>query len=141
MDRTAIFASLPLLFLALLVGCSTQRPVLYPNERLQQVGREAANADVDHCIALAEQEGAEASSTGKKTAGRTIGGAAVGAATGAAVGAVVGSPGRGAAMGAAGGGTGGLLSGLFSSREPDPVHRAFVDRCLRDRGYEPMGWK
>lgn len=135
--------ALPLACLALvaLAGCAAKRPVLYPNERLQQAGAEAAQADVDDCIALAEREGAEGSSPAAKTAGRTAGGAAVGAATGVVVGAVTGNPGRGAAAGAAGGATGGLLSGLFASREPDPVHRAFVERCLRDRGYDPIGWR
>jgi len=35
----------------------------------------------------------------------------------------------------------GRLRGLFKAREPSPVYKNFVDRCLRERGYEPIGWK
>jgi len=128
------------LSLAFAAAC-TKRPVLYPNERLAQVGEATAKADIDHCVELAEAGGAESSSSGSETAGRTVGGAALGAATGAAIGAVVGSAGRGAAMGAAGGGVSGLLAGVFGPHDPDPVHRNYVERCLKDLGYEPIGWK
>ncbi|HVP28743.1 MAG TPA: glycine zipper family protein [Myxococcota bacterium] len=134
--------ALACLVLALaLAACAAKRPVLYPNEHLQEAGQVQADADIDRCTELAEQEGASSSSAATETAERTAGGAAVGAATGAVVGAIGGNAGTGAAMGAAGGGTAGLLSGIFSSHEPDPVHKAFVERCLRDRGYEPIGWK
>jgi hypothetical protein len=34
------------------------------------------------------------------------------------------------------------LRGLFTSNKaPDLAHRGFVDRCLREKGYEPTGWK
>jgi len=65
----------------------------------------------------------------------------VGAASGAAVGAVLGDAGTGAAAGAAGGISRGLIGALFDSNEADPVYRNFVDRCLREQGYEPIGWK
>jgi hypothetical protein len=54
---------------------------------------------------------------------------------------VTGNLGRGAAAGAAGGAAGGMTRGLFESGEPDPVMKRFVERCLRDKGYEPIGWK
>jgi outer membrane lipoprotein SlyB len=60
---------------------------------------------------------------------------------GAAAGAVVGRAGRGAAMGAAGGGSAGLLRGLFGSRDPDPVQKRFVEKCLREKGYQVIGWQ
>ena len=56
-------------------------------------------------------------------------------------GAVLGRAGRGAAVGAATGATGGFLRGLFKGRQPSQVHKRFVDKCLRDRGYEPLGWE
>ena len=68
-------------------------------------------------------------------------GGAFGAAVGAVGGAIVGSAGRGAAVGGATGATAGILRGLFKSSEPDPVYRSFVEKCLREKGYEPMGWK
>jgi len=126
--------------LLLLVACSQKRPVLYPNYHLQQVGDETAQTEIDSCIRSAKEYGTS-SSSGGKVAKSTAGGGAVGAAGGAASGAVFGSVGRGAAAGAAGGAAVGCLQGLFRSPEPDPVFRQFVERCLRDKGYEPIGWK
>jgi hypothetical protein len=45
-----------------------------------------------------------------------------------------------AAAGAAGGGASGLLSGLFRGSKPSPTHMNYVDRCLREKGYEVIGW-
>ena len=89
--------------LALIVaGCATQRPVLYPNAKLQGVGNEAAQRDIDECIRLAEQYGVTPGrdETVARGAG---GGAAVGGATGAVAGAIGGrnvldSAARGAAV-------------------------------------------
>jgi hypothetical protein len=112
---------------------------LYPNEKLQRVGPEAAQADVDACIALAGQYGL-GPERGKRVAAGTAETAAVGSATGAAVGAVTGSVGRGAAAGAAGGAAGGLMRGILRSRDPNPVYARFVERCLKERGLETIGW-
>ena len=124
----------------LLMACSQKRPVLYPNYHLQQVSDETAQTDIDECMRSATEYGASSDSSGK-VAKSTAKGGAIGAAGGAASGAVFGSVGRGAAAGAAGGAAVGCLQGLFRSREPDPVFRQFVDRCLREKGYEPIGWK
>jgi len=129
-----------LICMLLLVACSQKRPVLYPNYHLQQVGDEAAQTEIDDCIRFAKEHGASSDSSGK-VAKSTAGGGAVGAAGGAATGAVLGSVGRGAAAGAAGGAAVGLVRGLFRSREPDSVFRRFVEKCLREKGYEPIGWK
>ena len=123
-----------------LVGCADKRPVLYPNAHLKQVGEEAARRDVDECIRYAQENGAEGSK-GTEIAKNTAGGAAMGGAVGAATGAVLGSLGRGTAAGAAGGAAGGLVKGIFDSDDPDPVFKNFVDRCLREKGYESIGWK
>ena len=134
--------SIPLLVIWVLWlgGCSQKRPVFYPNWYYQEVGKGIAQADIDDCMQLAKEHGTRSSSSGKVAKG-TATGAAVGAATGAAVGAVLGNAGRGAAAGAAGGGAGGFTRGLFRSRDPDPVFRRFVERCLREKGYEVIGWK
>jgi hypothetical protein len=128
-------------------GCASRRPVLYPNDAMRARGDAAVQADVDECIALADRD------VGRGRRGRPVAeaagagavGGAVGAAAGAAGGAVVGNAGRGAAVGAAtgaaGGATRGLLRGLFGSREPDPIYKAYVQRCLSDRGYEVLGWR
>ena len=126
--------------LAVLPACGTKRPVLYPNAHLNHVGKQVAESDIDDCMQFAADHGLKPNPEGK-VAGQTAGGAAVGAASGAAVGAVLGSAGRGAAVGAAGGGAGGFMRGIFSSRDPDPVLRRFVEKCLREKGYEPIGWR
>jgi outer membrane lipoprotein SlyB len=121
-------------------ACAAERPVLYPNARLQEVGAAAAQQDIDDCLRKAAAEG-YTSTTGGKAAGSTAVGAATGAAVGAAWGAVAGQAGTGAAMGAAGGGAGGLIRGIFGSRNLNPVQRRFVDQCLKEKGYEVIGWQ
>lgn len=138
---TVLFRSVaPMLLAASLAGCAASRPVLYPNSKLNQSGPAVSKLAVEDCERKADaanvgsgQAAGVAKSTGV--------GAAVGAATGAAVGAVVGNAGRGAAAGAAGGGAQGLISGMFRSAEPSPLYKAYVDRCLRDQGYEVLGWQ
>ena len=121
-------------------GCATKRPVLYPNYHLVMVGHEEAALDIEDCMALARDYGAE-SGKGEKIAKDTVTGAAVGGATGAAVGAVVGDFGKGAAAGAAGGAAGALTRSVIRSGNPDPLFRRFVEKCLRDKGYETIGWR
>jgi hypothetical protein len=124
----------------LMLGCAEKRPVLYPNDRLQQVGNDAAQKDIDACIRLAQEGGAD-SDKGMEIAKDTAGGALIGGAAGTAAGAVLGSLGRGAAAGAAGGAAVGLTKGILQSGDPDPVFKNFVDRCLREKGYDPIGWR
>jgi hypothetical protein len=130
------------LFLAamVLVGCADKRPVLYPNARLNQVGQEAAQKDVDACMDYAKSGGA-ASDKSTEIAKDTAGGALIGGAVGTATGAVLGNLGTGAAAGVAGGAAAGLTKGLLDSGDPDPVFKSFVDRCLREKGYDPIGWR
>lgn len=136
-SRTAVIV------IAMLVGCAAaeKRPVLYPNTKVQQVGEAQAQRDADECIAKAERAGA--SGSGANTVGR---GAAEGGAIGGAT-AGVGSAIRGgrvledAAAGAAVGATAGAVHGAFRSGGPDEIHRNFVQRCLKDLGYEVIGWK
>ena len=47
----------------------------------------------------------------------------------------------GAGAGAAGGAAGALTRGVIRSGDPDPVYQRFVEKCLRDKGYEPIGWR
>lgn len=123
-------------------GCSASKPILYPNQHYQQVGADTAESDIKECRELAESSGA--SPTQGKTAQvgtSTVAGGAIGAAAGAVGGAVIGNPTHGAKVGAASGGTAGFLRGLFKKSRPGAAYTHVVDRCLRDRGYEPMGWE
>ena len=123
-------------------GCSSHKPILYPNGHYQQVGPEAAEIDIQDCMTLAEQAAASPSE-GKtaQAATGTVAGGAVGSAAGAVGGAILGHPGRGAMVGAASGATAGFLRGLFKRSPPSGAFTNYVDRCLRDRGYDPTGWQ
>jgi len=128
-------------------SCSAPRPVLYPNDHYNRVGQAVAKRDVDDCIAQAKRFGAaetRAPGGAQSAATHTAVGAGAGAAIGAVGGAITGNPGEGAAVGAATGGTAGLLGWLFGAsrdRGTNPTFTNFVDRCLRERGYEPVGWQ
>jgi hypothetical protein len=140
---TAMFKKLFIIIIPLLVvffGCSSKRPVLYPNAHLKHVGKAIAEADIDECIQLAKDYGAD-SKSGEKVASQTAKGATVGGATGAAVGAVTGNLGRGVAAGAAGGAAAAGTREILRSGDPDPVLKQFVEKCLRDKGYQPIGWR
>jgi len=122
-------------------GCaSSQSPVLYPNAKLKQVGREQASRDIEECRKLADDY---VQSTAAKDVAK---GAAVGGAAGAAIGAVGGAvsgrgAGTGAAVGAATGATAGAVHGAVKQTAPSPVYKQYVDRCLRERGYDVIGWQ
>ena len=124
-------------------GCAhSQGPVLYPNAKLREAGKAQADAEISACRSLADDYvssgGARAKEIGKDTAVGGVGGAAVGAVAGAVSG---GAAGRGAAIGAATGATAGAVHGTVKSAGPSPIYKGFVDRCLRERGYEVIGWQ
>jgi hypothetical protein len=132
-----------------LSACSASKPTLYPNDTYNRVGAAQADQDIANCEAQAKEYVKDGGGQGGQMAGeaaRNAGvGAAVGAAGGAAGGAIGGDVGQGAAVGAASGATAGLLGTMFGwmfrHNEPDPVYRNFVEKCLRDKGYEPIGWQ
>ena len=118
----------------------SQSPVLYPNAKLQSVGKEQADRDVEACRQLADEY---VKNPMAKDAAR---GGAVGGVGGAAVGAVGGAvsghgAGRGAMIGAATGATAGAVYGAAKDVGPTNVYKGFVNRCLRERGYEVVGWQ
>lgn len=139
--RTRRPTTLVLAGLLTLGGCaSSQSPVLYPNAKLKQVGSQQAGRDIEECRKLADEY---VQSTAAKDIAK---GTAVGGAAGAAIGAVGGAvsgrgAGAGAAVGAATGATAGAVHGAAKQTAPSPVYKRYVDRCLRERGYEVIGWQ
>ena len=115
--RAALLVALAALLAA---GCATQRPVLYPNAHLDDMGPEVAKYDVDRCIEFA-REFAGRGSKSAEAAEQAAKGAVRGGATGAATSSIVGS--------------------LFRSRQLDPIERRFVETCLAELGYKPAGWR
>ena len=127
-------------------ACASQKPVLSSNAHLMRVGSAAGERDIEECTARAEAVSTEGGETSKENvAAGAATSSVVGAAAGGAGGAIFGHAGQGAAAGAVGGVvaslTHTLLRGLFGSKPPDPSYRQLVDRCLREKGYEPAGWK
>ncbi len=120
-------------------GCSGPRPILYPNDHLHQVGPDRAEQDIGECQKLAEDYVPEHDAS--TVAGNTAVGAGAGSAVGAVSGAIRGGVGIGAAIGAATGATVGFIRGLFQASQPTPAHKAFVNRCLAERGYDSIGWE
>jgi uncharacterized membrane protein len=124
-------------------GCasSAKRPLLYPNEHLNQVGQQAAQQDINACMQLARASNVNENKDGE--AGRkAAGGAAVGGASAAAWGLVSGgSVGNRALAGAAAGATAGAVSGGLQSTETSSLYMNFVNKCLSDKGYSVVGWQ
>ena len=145
MERVIMMRVPVALVLTALVGCATARPILYANDKYQQVGRSGADRDIAECTELANQAGAtpdagRAGQVAKDTGVGAVGGAAAGAVGGA----IGGSPGIGAAAGAASGVVWTLFSSMFGwmrPSQPGDVHRNYVNLCLADRGYQVTGWK
>lgn len=140
--RRVTFAFLPVLGLAALVACSSPKPVLYPNAQLNSVGKAQADRDIEACEDFAKNNGV---SSGSGKTGEVVKGTAVGGGAGAAVGAVAGAvtggdAGKGAAIGGATGATAGLIHGALKDSGPDSTYRNFVNRCLKDKGYDVVGW-
>lgn len=132
------------LLLVMLGGCASTpeiEPVLYPNPHLQQVGRVTADQDIRECTQLARTHGIR-ETRDSQVASKTAGGAVVGGASGGAWGLVRGNDaGERALAGAAAGAAAGAVRGSMQSAEASPVFRNFVQKCLRDRGYEVIGWQ
>jgi len=124
----------------LLSACATSQPILYPNEHAKEVGNEQVRKDINECTKLAKYSGAS-SSGADEVAKETAGSASEGAATGAATGAVTGNAGTAAAVGAISRGMGRFFSGMKRNKGPSPAYKEIVERCLIDKGYEPVGWK
>ena len=126
----------------LCAGCAgTPNPVLYPNSHLKQVGQAAADRDIAECRQLAGSSGV-AETRDSKVAGQATGGAAIGGASAGAWGLVRGNDAGGRALaGAAAGAAAGTVRGAMKSSETSPVYKNFVQRCLRERGYDVIGWQ
>lgn len=124
-----------------LVACASSQPIMYPNDQAKEAGNEQVRKDVDECIQLAEDSGAKSNGAGEVAKG-TAGGATEGAVTGAATGAVSGGdPATSAAVYAVSRGLSHLFSGMRNSNQPDAAYKKIVERCLIEKGYEPVGWK
>lgn len=143
--RTSRFSTF-LIFLAAigLVACAGPEPILKSTTYLQIHGKDQAEREAAVCGLKAERAGLQHGTNRSGNAGAgaalgVIGGAAVGASTG-----LIGGP-TGIAIGAAAGGAVGavlgLLAGAYKPLQPQQDYAAFVERCLKEKGYETDGWQ
>ena len=88
--------------LMVMAGCGSSRPELYLNDHARRVGAEAAERDIDDCIAQAERSRAEINRE---------------------------APGLEPPE-----------KGLFASSALSEAQKVFVNKCLREKGYEPTAW-
>ena len=115
-----------------MAGCGSLQPVLQRDWHYLAVGPEQAKRDTDECRQQAEASGIAAG----PEAGTIVALMLIGAAFGA-----LGAPDGYAKSGAAAGAGGGAAEAFRQARAVEPAHRAYVDDCLRVRGYRPQGWE
>lgn len=137
MNKLIIFLVVAIL-LAACPACA-KKPVLYPNAQYKEAGQAKVSEDINYCMAFAEKSVGN-TSRGKNSAKAGLKGGLLGGAVGLGIGIVTGTPGTSALAGATGGAAGGAVGGALQDSE-DPLYKKFVERCLREKGYEPMGWK
>ena len=126
-----------------IAGCSSspKRPVLYPNQHLNQVGGHVAQQDIDACMRLARTSGVNETKDGE-VGRKAAGGAAIGGASTAAYGLFRGGDvAERALAGAAAGAAAGTVRGGMQSTEQSPLFMNFVNKCLSEKGYSVIGWQ
>jgi hypothetical protein len=129
-----------LLPLLLLAAACAPKPVLYRDELYEERGgKAAAQKDIAECRKIAKDEVGKLNLT--PAAEKSAWGAASGAAMGVVTGLITGDLGKAASSGAAIGATAGAASGAYQASKPDEVERAFVNRCLSERGWSVLGWR
>lgn len=143
------FTTAALLGAALLAACATTgpsspsaRPVFYPNATLSRAGDAQAQSDSDQCMGSAKGAGLTPEDKDNAVAHGAAKGAAVGGVAGLVGGLVRGRPDRAIENGAAGvavGGSVGAVAGAFHEK-PSGTFRHYVQRCLKDKGYDVIGW-
>lgn len=109
--RYAALIGLSLIFLA---ACVNERPVLYPNDLVRRLGGAATERDIDDCM-LRAQDYVNRARRGEAIFEETITGSS--------------------------GLSGGVVLDSTFKQDPTPVYRSLVNRCLRQKGYEPLDWK
>jgi len=98
----------------LMAACVRERPLLYPNELVRAAGAAAAEREIDDCMQRAEDF------VGKARRGEVVFEETI-----------TGSRGL----------SGGMALDSNFKQDPMPTYRTFVNRCLRQKGYEPLEWK
>jgi len=114
--------------------------VFYPNAHLERVGVATGQRNIDECMQKAEAHGVGRNKDGQ-VGQKAAKGAVIGGVGSAAWGLVRGDAGERALAGAAAGAATGAAAGSFESAKLNPTFQRFVERCLRERGYDVIGWE
>jgi hypothetical protein len=127
---------------SLTAGCATgpQQPRFYPNAHYEQVGAGQAQYDIEACQRLAADSGVGTRKDGA-VGERAAQGAVLGGIGAGVWGLVSGNAGERALAGAAAGAATGAATGGFESAQTNPTYKRFMERCLRERGYDVIGWE
>ncbi len=142
MKTRLIWAAVLFLFMSSSAGAASMKPVLYPNQHFKKVGQQNAQADIEECMRMAEEYGVSPDMD-EELSRLAAQEAAVAAVAGATVAALLGvDPGEAAVIGAVEAGIETYTRGALEAQQrPGWVFRRFVERCLLEKGYEPIGWK
>lgn len=127
-----------------LTTCSSYKPILDPNEKYIQAGKQQADQDIKQCSNDAETYLKEYKKRRMaKEAGRK---AVIGAVVGGVTGLVFGNNFRGiiasSAIGTGVGATAGALGVAGEDKtHPDYIKQNYISNCLAHKGYRIIGWE
>jgi outer membrane lipoprotein SlyB len=130
---------------ALFLGAcaSTSAPVVYSAQRDSVVLDERVRADIAHCGRAADARVGRNGLSPQEAAKKSASTAGIGLVATAVGGAVARSQDVWQrARGAAAGGAAGMATKLLLDwNEGDEVYQKYVERCLKSRGHEVLGWR
>ena len=132
-----------MIMVSTLFGCSSYRPVVDENEQYQKIGSNAAESEIDSCMAKADRYlESHKNSRMLKEAGR---GATSGALLGGVLGALSGDSSKIIGGAAIGGGIGAASSAAGVAAKdnlsPDEMKQRYVSNCLKRKNLVVIGWK
>lgn len=124
---------------------SGPHPIFYPTEMFVRSGPLQAKAEADVCIEKARSSGINPEDKSAGSSSPVVSGALMGAVAGS-VGSALGGRTltdvvKATAIGTAAGAAAGGAQAVFIKDPPEEIFRAFVKRCMFDKGYEIIGWK
>ncbi|CAB1277317.1 glycine zipper family protein [Candidatus Nitrosacidococcus tergens] len=141
-----IYIFLLLSSILIITSCARPRPVLYPNDHFNEVGAKQSLQDIQKCREMAETAGANSStkSNAVRTVENSVANAGMGAVSGVVGGAIIGDALKGATVGAASGAAYGLMREFINGtgrQVTNSTYINFVNRCLKEAGYDVEGWE
>jgi len=133
---------LSILFLGSFSVACSKAPVLYDNDTYKASPGKADQA-VSDCTAKAETAKAQGSGPFADALYDGVAGGAASAAAGGAAAAIGGGNydvGKSMEMSAGAGFAGNFILSMFY-QDVDPIFARYVEKCLTDKGYQPIGWR